>query len=181
MVLENLLEVDFSVVPDNCPQEPVSFTSLANGKIVDYNWSFGDGTSSNKESPEHIYQQPTREVSFRVQYTVTDSYGCQKSVDKPIIIYSSCTVFVPNAFTPNNDGLNDVFRILNGVKTTNFNLKIFNRWGQPVFETKNWKDGWDGRFKGTPQPTGTFVWFMQYVDIRTNRPVERKGSFTLIR
>jgi gliding motility-associated-like protein len=181
VVLDNLLEVDFSVVPDNCPQEPVAFTSLANGKIIGHNWSFGDGSSSNVESPEHIYQQPTRETSFRTQYTVTDSYGCQKSVTKPIIIYSSCTVFVPNAFTPNNDGLNDVFRILNGVKTENFNLKIFNRWGQPVFETKNWKQGWDGRYKGMLQPTGTFIWLMQYVDTRTKLPIERKGSFTLIR
>lgn len=181
LVLDNLLEIDFSVVPDNCPQEPVLFTSLAKGKIIDHHWSFGDGSSLNQESPEHTYQQPIRETAFQVRYTVTDSYGCQKTIAKPIIIYSSCTVFVPNAFTPNNDGLNDVFRILNGVKTQNFNLKIFNRWGQPVFESKDWKQGWDGRFKGTLQPTGNFVWFMKYIDTRTNKPVERKGDVTLIR
>jgi gliding motility-associated-like protein len=88
---------------------------------------------------------------------------------------------VPNAFTPNGDGMNDVFRIQNGVKTEKFNLKIFNRWGQPVFETKNWKQGWDGRYRGQPQATGTFIWFMRYTDTRSNKPVERKGSLTLIR
>jgi gliding motility-associated-like protein len=77
--------------------------------------------------------------------------------------------------------LNDVFRILNAVKAEKFNLKIFNRWGQMVFETKDWKQGWDGRYKGLQQSTGTFVWFIQYTDTRTNKIVERKGSFTLIK
>jgi gliding motility-associated-like protein len=179
--LDNFLEVGFSVVPDNCPMEPVLFTSLAKGKIVSHDWSFGDGSSSVVESPEYIFKQPTRETAFQVQYAVTDIYGCEKSITKSITIYSSCTVFVPNAFTPNGDGLNDVFRILNAVKAEKFNLKIFNRWGQLIFETKDWKRGWDGRFKGLQQSTGTFVWFMQYTDTRTNKIVERKGSFTLIK
>ncbi len=181
IVLENYLNADFTMIPDNCPLEPVTFTGMSMGKIVSHNWSFGDGNTSDEESPEHTYQQPMRETDFLVTYTVSDSFGCQKSILKPIKIYSSCTVFVPNAFTPNGDGLNDVFRILNGVKTENFNLKIFNRWGQPVFETKNWKQGWDGRYKGELQATGTFIWFMQYTDARTNKRVERKGSVTMIR
>ena len=181
IVLDNFLEVDFAAVPDNCPLEPVAFTGLAEGKIISHSWLFGDGGSSDEESPGYIYRQPLRETDFQVRYTVTDTYGCQKMITKPLKIYSSCTVYVPNAFTPNGDGMNDVFRIQNGVKTESFNLKIFNRWGQPVFETKNWKQGWDGRYGGQLQATGTFVWFMRYTDIRTNKPVERKGSLTLIR
>ena len=156
-------------------------TGETTGNIVSHNWSFGDGGFSDEESPEYTYQQPMRETDYQVQYRVTDNFGCEKTVTKPIKIYSSCTVYVPNAFTPNSDGLNDVFRILNGVKTDKFYLKIFNRWGQPVFETRNWKQGWDGRYHGQLQGTGTFVWFMQYIDTRTNIPVERKGTLTLIR
>lgn len=181
IILENLLEVDFLVVQDNCPREPIKFTGETTGNIVSHNWSFGDGGFSDEESPEYTYQQPMRETDYQVQYRVTDNFGCEKTVTKPIKIYSSCTVYVPNAFTPNSDGLNDVFRILNGVKTDKFYLKIFNRWGQPVFETRNWKQGWDGRYHGQLQGTGTFVWFMQYIDTRTNIPVERKGTLTLIR
>jgi gliding motility-associated-like protein len=181
LTLENYLKVDFSVVPDNCPKEPILFNSAAEGKIISHNWNFADGNFSDKESPEHIYQQPVRETAFQVQYTVTDSYGCQKTSTKPIIIYSSCTVYAPNAFTPNGDGLNDVFRIQNGVKTENFTMKIFNRWGQTVFETKDWKQGWDGRYKGQLQATGTYVWMMHYTDTRTNKIDERKGTITLIR
>ena len=181
IVPENFLAIDFAVVPDNCPLEPIKFTGLAKGKIVAHHWSFGEGSSSGEESPEHFYQQPMREVDLAVQYEVTDSFGCKKSITKPIKIYSSCTVYVPNAFTPNGDGLNDVFRIANGVKTEKFNLKIFNRWGHLVFETKNWKQGWDGRYKEQLQATGTFIWLMQYTDTRSNKAVEKKGSMTLIR
>lgn len=180
ITLENLLEVDFSVRPDNCPLEVISFKGKSIGKIVAHNWSFGDGGSSAEESPEHSYQQPIREINFPVRYIVKDNFGCEKSVTKTVTIYSSCTVYVPNAFTPNNDGLNDVFRILNGVKTENFNLVIYNRWGQQVFETKNWKQSWDGRYKGVMQASGTFVWFIRYTDTGSNKKVEQKGTVTII-
>lgn len=181
IVLENFLEADFTVIPDNCPLELIKFTSIAKGKIVSHNWSFGDGGFSDEESPQYAYQQPMRETDFQVRYSVTDIYGCEKTITRPMKIYSSCTVFVPNAFTPNGDGLNDFFKILNAVKTDKFALKIFNRWGQPVYETKNWKQGWDGRYKGQLQTTGTFVWMMQYTDVRSGKVVERKGTVTLIR
>ena len=181
LVLENFLKADFSVVPDNCPKELIPFKSLAEGKITTHEWSFGDGGFSVEESPEYMYQQPVRETAFQVKYTVTDEFGCQKTSIKPIKIYSSCTIYAPTAFTPNGDGLNDVFRIQNAVKADQFNLKIFNRWGQVVFETKDWKQGWDGRLKGQLQSTGTFVWVMRYVDTRSNKLEEKKGSITLIR
>jgi gliding motility-associated-like protein len=179
--LENFLKAAFDVALDNCPLEPVSFTTTAQGKIVGHEWTFGDGSFSNEASPKHTYQQPAREVSFGVRYTVTDSYGCKKTVTKSITIYSSCTIYVPNAFTPGNDGRNDVFRVLNAVKAENFALKIYNRWGQAVFETKDWKHGWDGRHKGQLQATGTYVWMLNYTDTRSGEKIQRKGMVTLIR
>jgi gliding motility-associated-like protein len=179
--LENFLKADFTVTPDNCPLEPVSFTSTAQGKIVAYEWVFGDGSLSNEASPKHSYLQPERQTSFGVRYTVTDSYGCKKTVTKSITIYSSCTIYVPNAFTPGNDGRNDVFRVLNAVKAENFALKIYNRWGQAIFETKDWKQGWDGRYKGQLQGTGTYVWTLSYRDTRSGERVQKKGTVTLIR
>ncbi|HVG16881.1 MAG TPA: gliding motility-associated C-terminal domain-containing protein, partial [Chitinophagaceae bacterium] len=122
-----------------------------------------------------------REITHQVQYTVTDSFGCQQTITKPIIIYSSCTVFIPNAFTPNGDGKNDVFGVINAVKADQFQLQIYNRWGGLVFRSNNWKDTWDGKVNGLQQAAGTFVWFVKYVDKRTNEKVERKGSLVLIR
>lgn len=181
ILLDNFLKADFSAVRDNCPSEPVKFTSAASGKITKHNWAFGDGGISSEESPEHSFVQPNSQRSFQVRYTVTDIFGCEQSIAKPIIIYSSCTVFIPNAFTPGNDGRNDVFRVLNAVKADKFDFKIYNRWGQLVYQTKDWKQGWDGSYKGQPQSTGTYIWMMRYIDARNNQAVERKGSFVLIR
>jgi gliding motility-associated-like protein len=181
ILLANFLKADFDVVPDNCPSEPVAFTSTALGKINDHQWKFGDGGTSNTISPQHTYSPPQREITHQVQYTVTDSFGCQQTITKPIIIYSSCTVFIPNAFTPNGDGKNDVFGVINAVKADQFQLVIYNRWGGLVFRSNNWKDTWDGKVNGLQQAAGTFVWFVKYVDKRTNEKVERKGSLVLIR
>lgn len=179
--LENALEADFEVATDNCPLEPVPFTGKATGQIVDHWWTFGDGGSSAEESPDHVFPQPPKEKSFSVQYTVTDKWGCKKTATKPILIYTSCTVYVPNAFTPDGDGRNDYFKILNAVKAEKFELRIFNRWGQLVFTSNNWKQGWDGRINGALQGTGTYVWMVSYIDTRTNKKVDQKGSFVLIR
>lgn len=181
LTLENYLKADFSVVPDNCPFEPVEFTSTAIGKITQHSWSFGDGFGATEMSPKHIYQQPAATTSFLVKYTVRDSFNCEQTITKPIKIYSSCTVYVPNAFSPGNDGRNDFFRVLNAVKADKFALKIFNRWGQLLYQSSDWKQGWDGKYKGQLQSTGTYIWMLRYVDSRNNSVVERKGSFVLIR
>jgi gliding motility-associated-like protein len=161
--------------------EPIAFTSTAVGKITTHHWNFGNGNVSSEMSPQNIYLQPDRETSFLVNYSVVDEWGCEQTATKPIKIYSSCTVFIPNAFTPGNDGRNDAFRVLNAVKAENFELRIFNRWGQMLFQSKDWKKGWDGRLNGQLQPTGTYVWFVRYKDSRNNQLVERKGSVVLIR
>jgi gliding motility-associated-like protein len=181
VLLDNFLKADFTTYEDNCPKEPVSFTSTAQGAIVQHDWSFGDGGNSGDESPTHTYWQPYNTTSFLINYTVTDSIGCKSSAQKAIKIYSSCYLDVPNAFTPNNDGKNDFLRVLNAIKTEKLEFKIFNRWGQLVFKTNNWKQGWDGTIRGTQQGTGVYVWFLSYTDRDTKATRTLRGSATLIR
>jgi len=180
IVLENFLEADFAVVPDNCPLEPIKFTGLSKGKIVAHHWSFGEGGSSDKESPEYTYQQPMREVDFGVQYEVTDSFGCKKSITKPIKIYSSCTVYVPNAFTPNGDGVNDLFRPNQSSNPIAFKLTVFNRLGQRLFESESIYDGWNGNYNGKPVPTGVYYWLCNYT-MGDGQVEVQKGHVTLLR
>lgn len=181
IVLENFLAADFSVFEDNCPAEPVLFTSRSSGKIISHDWSFGDGNIGSGETASHIYARPTRESVYMVRYTVTDSFGCSKTVQKPVKIYISCTVAVPNAFTPNGDSRNDKLYPLNAVKADDLEFTVFNRWGQLVFRTKNWKQGWDGRFNGIEQPAGAYVWLLRYTDRNTGKKFQLKGSSILIR
>lgn len=181
VLLDNFLKADFTVYEDNCPKEPVSFTSSAQGIIVQHNWSFGDGGSSGDASPAYTYAQPYNTTSYIVKYTVTDSIGCESSAQKTIKIYSSCYLAVPNAFTPNNDGKNDFLRVLNAIKAEKLEFKVFNRWGQLVFKTTDWKQGWDGTVKGVQQGSGVYVWFLSYTDRDTKETRTMRGSATLIR
>jgi gliding motility-associated-like protein len=181
VLLENYLKADFSVFEDNCPSEPILFTSLSKGKIAAHNWVFGDGGTANGAGPSYTYTAPLQQTAYTVRYTVTDSFGCQNTVQKKVVIYSSCYLAVPTGFTPNGDGKNDVFGVLNAVKAENLELLVFNRWGQVVFKTKNWKQSWNGKVGGVLQPASVFVWTLRYKNRDTGKQVEQKGTVALIR
>jgi gliding motility-associated-like protein len=181
VMLENELKAAFTVLPDNCPLEPVVFTSASTGKITQHSWDFGDGRFGSGATASHTYARPPRETTYNVRYTVTDSFGCSKTVQKPVTIYISCSIAVPNAFSPNGDRKNDFLYPLNAIKADKLEFTVYNRWGQLVFRTNNWKQGWDGRFNGQLQPAGTYVWLLRYVNRDTNKLVEAKGFSVLIR
>jgi gliding motility-associated-like protein len=180
-VLENFLKADLSFFEDNCPNEAVLFTSGAEGRVVSHFWEFGDGNTAVVQNPTHTFSSPNQQAVYNVRYTVTNSFGCSQTATKQITIYSSCYLALPSAFTPNGDGKNDVFRILNAIKAEDLELVVFNRWGQVVFRTKDWKQGWDGRINGGLQPTGTYVWLLRYTNRDTKQRIEQKGTMTLIR
>jgi gliding motility-associated-like protein len=181
VLLDNELKAAFTVLPDNCPQEPVAFTSASTGKITQHAWDFGDGQFASGENTTHIYARPPRETTYRVRYTVTDSFGCSKTVEKPVTIYISCNIAVPNAFSPDGNRKNDFLYPLNAIKADKLEFTVYNRWGQVVFRTNNWKQGWDGRLNGQMQPAGTYVWVLRYVNRDTKKLVETKGYSILIR
>src|SRR5690606_28432754 len=108
-------------------------------------------------APNRVQVQPTSNTSYMLQAEVFN--GCVVS-DTIKIIVENCPeyIYFPNSFTPNNDGLNEVF----GPKSSGIFLKyefhVYNRWGQKVFMTKNSNEGWNGRYQGKEQPTGVYIW-----------------------
>lgn len=181
LILDNYLKADFDTYTDVCPNEANQFTSLAQGQITGYDWDFGDGGSSSQESPTHIYAGPDAATAYIVKQTVTDKFGCSNTIQKTIKVYSSCYLAVPNAFSPNADGRNDFLYPLNAIKADKLLFKVYNRWGQLIFQTNNWKQGWDGTYKGLPQPSGVYVWLLSYVDRDSKQPRQMKGTAALIR
>jgi gliding motility-associated-like protein len=181
VMLDNFLKADFTVLEDNCHSEPVIFKSNSSGKIARQEWLFGDGLSASGDSTMHIYGPPTRTTAYKVRHTVTDIFGCQKTAEKLVNIYVNCQIDVPNAFTPNGDTKNDFLFPLNAIKAEQLEFKVYNRWGQLIFETSNWKKGWDGRYNGQLQPSGSYVWILQYIHRDTKQKVQKKGSTQLIR
>lgn len=111
---------------------------------------------------------------------VRDEAGCTGYDTVKVRTYDGITYYVPNAFSPNGDLNNDIFRpIPVGVVTTEY-FRVFNRYGQVMFETNQYLKGWDGTYKGVPQPVGNYVWVVKG-KARNGKVIEMKGNVVLVR
>lgn len=118
--------------------------------------------------------------SILFSVTVTDQEGCIGHDTIKLKTYSGITYYVPNAFSPNGDGRNDLFRpIPIGIISTEI-FRIFNRYGDLIFETVQLSKGWDGTYKGLPQPLGNYVWIVKGKG-RNGKTIEMKGNLVLVR
>lgn len=104
--------------------------------------------------------------------------GC--SAQKAFTVDVIPKISIPNAFTPNSDGKNDVFRAVYGSDISNVRLAVYDRWGQLLFVDPGTHTGWDGNAGAAKEPAGTYVWIFQYKDIAGILRV-RKGTVELIR
>jgi gliding motility-associated-like protein len=232
-------------------------SSVSQSGIVDYQWIFGDSSSSTLVSPSHIYKAegnytvklvvtprdckqlavsktlpliiqlseiPIRYKSLyaingkdlllkareysgasyiwaptvglnrsnvynpifnhtapqKYQIKITTAAGCEFTDTLEVMMFSSQEIYVPKVFSPNGDGKNDKLHpFLIGVTNLKF-FKVFNRWGQLVFQTRNEAEGWDGVYLGSLQPMGTYSWQAEGLDI-DGKVIFRTGSTILIR
>ena len=158
---------------------PVSYGSK---NIKFYTWTPASNLSCQDCSVP--YANPTFTTRYRV--TVTDSNGCRSSDD--VMVRVACTeknYFVPNTFSPNGDGVNDVFYPRGASIDRIQAMRVFNRWGQIVFEKKNFTvnsitDGWNGTYQGKPANMDTYVYIIEYL-CDNGEIVTLKGNVTLLR
>lgn len=182
--LDNELKAAFQFPDVVCPDDLATFTDKSIGKINSWNWDFGNGFNSILQNPPaQKYNAPTssRELFYTARLIVQNNNNCFDTVSNKIKAVNTCRIAVPNAFTPNNDGKNDYLYPLNAYKADNLIFRVFNRFGQLVYETKDWTKKWDGSINGKQQPTGTFVWILQYIDRDTKQLVVKKGTTVIIR
>jgi gliding motility-associated-like protein len=154
---------------------PTAFVNRSIG-ATSYYWSFGDGTSSTEANPVHQYQ---RSGDYEVCLTAINQHGCKNRVCRMITAEVRPLVDVPTAFTPNGDGTNDVLYV-RGYGIEHLEFRVYNRWGELVFETNNQAIGWDGTFRGTPQEMDAYA-FTLHATFYDGKSVSRKGNVTLIR
>ncbi len=158
----------------------VSFNNLSTLAYTNI-WEFGDGSSSNEESPSHIYPvAPTGD--YNVLLTVVSDKDCKDSAFYEIKVDDEYTLYVPTGFTPDFDGINDYFMVKgNGVDKRNFHMYIYNRWGEIVFKTDNMNEGWNGTSNNGEQcKQGVYTWLINYKTTQ-GTSVSKAGSVTLIR
>lgn len=147
----------------------------AGGGIL-YQWTPTTGLSNP------TIANPIATLGQTTTYTVTayTAQGCSSSDQVTVFVYKGPDIYVPNAFSPNGDGRNDVFRAI-PVGITQFeSLSVFNRYGQKIFFTSNASFGWDGTWQNKKQGQGTYVWMVSGIDFR-GQQIFKKGTVLLIR
>lgn len=156
--------------------QPLQLNAQTSGNGLQFAWSPAIGlTDPNIADPVASLQQDQV-----YHLTVTSSEGCIEIDTVYVKVYAGPEFYVPTAFSPNNDGRNDVFRAISpGVPQLDF-FCVWNRWGQEVFRTQSLSATWDGNFKGNPMPAGTYVWMIQGTDY-TGRLFNRRGTVTIVR
>lgn len=156
----------------------ISFTDLSTGNLASWNWSFGDGTTSTVQNPEHIYQDTG---TYTVGLQVTTIHGCIDETEKQLIIEPDFMFYVPNAFTPNSDSKNDGFRGYGqGIDWDTYEMSIFDRWGELIYYTKNINEPWNGTYRGAPVEVAVYVWKIKLSDLKGNGH-DYFGHVTLVR
>ena len=147
---------------------------------INYLWSPPSALDNvNISDPTATYDGSVDSIRYKVM--VSDEKNCLDSAFINVKIFkTNPQIFVPTAFTPNGDGVNDLFRPIGvGIKSIEY-FRVYNRWGELVFSTTINGQGWDGRIRGTPQTTNTFVWIVRGIDY-LDKPFLKKGAVTLIR
>lgn len=148
-----------------------------------YSWTFDQGNPamSNEQNPVVMFPND-KANEYLVTLTVTTEFGCTDSIANLIKIVPDIVLYVPNAFTPDGDKFNETWRVyIDGIDIYNFDLFIYNRWGEIVWESHNPEAEWDGTYGGMPVPEGAYIWTIKCADFTTDEKFEFKGHFTVLR
>ena len=181
--LNNKLKAQFSSPVLLCPEDAAIFKDSSIGNIETWYWYFGNGNTSNSQVPPSEMYPPAATTDGRyypIELVVHDA-NCYDTSYHEMKVLNSCYIAVATAFTPNGDGKNDYLYPLNAYKAVNLEFRVFNRWGQQVFETRDWTRKWDGTINGNPQSSGVYVWMLSYTNIDTGQKFSQKGTTVLVR
>lgn len=160
--------------------QPVTFTNMSNGAVT-YDWTFGDFTGVFTDvNPVHYYSSPGFYLVYLIAYT---DFGCSDTTAQAIFVDEPLIYYVPNTFTPDNDDYNPTFKpiMTQGIDIYGYQLLIFNRWGEILFESNDAEFGWDGTYGGNVVQDGTYVWKIRYKVTGVDKPQEMVGHVNVIR
>jgi gliding motility-associated-like protein len=157
------------------PGSRIGLNPIIVGQIISYQWTPATGL----DNPAIADPEASPVITTTYQLKVATNDGCTASAKETVAVFYD--LLMPNAFTPNGDGRNDVFRIPPSIPVTIIRFMVFNRWGGLVFSTASTSAGWDGRLDSKPQPAGTYVWMIEYYDPLTKKQAMKSGTVELIR
>jgi len=162
----------FTTSPDNVTvlHSTVDFKNQSSSDVIKWYWYFGDGDSISPlvQNPEHTYTG-TDEATYKAMLIVVNQYGCVDTVTNDVFVGPDWSFYIPNAFSPNGDHVNDKFNGV-GVNITNYNMMVFDRWGNLIFKTESLSLPWDGRANNGDEVAqqDVYVWKVQFTDYYGN-------------
>ena len=145
-------------------------------------WSFSDGGFSTDENPSYTF--PTNIAgNYEIQLVVSTDFGCLDTTIQLVEVKENVIYYVPNTFTPDGDEHNNIFKpiMTAGIDFNDYSLKIFNRWGELIFESYDVEYGWDGTYNGEIAQQGPYVWKLQFGLMDNDKDITLNGHVTLIR
>ncbi len=154
---------------------PITFNNTSQNAST-YEWTFGDGNFSTMVHPNNTYTDPG---NYIVTLIATDTKGCKDTIQKPIVIEEAYYIYVPNTFTPDGNRYNNTFSA-SVVGVRNLTVRIFNRWGEIIFESDDMNFEWDGTYLGVLVQDGTYTWRIDYTT-RSGREDTITGHINLIK
>jgi len=156
--------------------EDIQFIDRSQGKILIWNWDFGDGYSSTEQNPSHQYEKVG---TYTVKLTTIDEFGCVAEIQKLLVAKDDYLVIIPNAFTP--DGAKNQYFVPQFRGIVGIEFYIFSTWGELLFKSTSMEiDGWDGTFNGKPAIPGNYVYRGTFTT-KSGLKIEKAGTFILIR
>ena len=157
----------------------IQFEEQSSG-ATEWHWYFGDGDSINNliTTTEHVYPT-TQHGTYTARLLVVNQFGCTDEITHDVVITPVVTLYIPNAFTPNSNRRNDIFYAY-GEGLVEFEMAIFNRWGEYVFRSQDINVGWDGTFNGVEVPNDVYVYVVNYVGIDDSNGTKR-GMVTVVK
>ncbi|MEM7036226.1 MAG: gliding motility-associated C-terminal domain-containing protein, partial [Bacteroidota bacterium] len=168
-----------------CFDHEVGFSNTSSANAVYFEWDFGDPDTgpnnySEDPTPSHTFSYPG---TYTVELVVWNKCRTVSDTLRRDVVVEDCDFEMPNVFSPNNDGINDRFRPTHDMVFGRYTLKIFDRWGQLVFETTDPASAWDGTLRQSQVPEGVYFWTVQYARARTapESVKNEAGYVTLVR
>ncbi len=188
-VISQTITIIPNAVADFTPQNsvlslfaPTTVLDNNSSNAYSYFWNFGDGTSNDSTfSPEHTF--PDQAGTYLVSLEVSNELGCMDSTSQIIVIEHDPVVFIPNAFTPDGDDLNNEFTAIfpENMKLASFEMYIYDRWGELVFYSQNPKEGWNASLAGYDAPDGMYSYLVKYKELGYVNKFQVTGCVVVIR
>ncbi len=155
----------------------ITVNSNASYDVLYWQYQFGDGTSSSFPFEYHIYQEYG---DYLIEQTVTNKYGCTDKLEQVVKILPEYRFWAPNAFTPDENLLNDYFLPI-VIGAVDYDFEIFDRWGERVFKTNDTKKGWNGFYKGERCKQDVYAWRITFKNVVSQKDEIHYGHVTLLR